>query len=493
MPIGARYGNKLTTNLPNAIIPSVAGVFYFIHLYLMLIKNNKKNYSKSLISHSAFTLVELIVVIVILAILATIAFLSFSSQSASARDSTRLADMSNIDKWLNVFNATAGKYPVPDESISITASWILIWTQWFAGKSLLNAIKLSNWWKDPLDESSYYTYSTNPNQSKFQLLWFLEDPSNSALSLIPPRLSGEGRDEGHVNASPSSYSWRYAITKWDMLWIILHATTSLPAQISNAPIDLINANGSTSYRAVFGNENSSNNTITASWSEIFSNILNRRSEMLGNAQLSLLDESLIGFWDFEEWAGTLARDKSKSWNHGAFTGTVLPTWIKWKNSWAISISWSWWVDIWDISWFVWYTQVAVFKYDNTEVPYIYILQTRLWDIETNSWYLDFFSWDSRNWWTENTRRNYYSYKLKPGEWYSVAVVAKDTSNADLYINWEYAATTNTNFNPGWTYLWSSIWYNEEIGRNLYWAIDEVRIYKRALSASEIWALYQTTQ
>jgi prepilin-type N-terminal cleavage/methylation domain-containing protein len=47
---------------------------------------------------SAFTLVELIVVIVILAILATIAFLSFSSQSAGARDSTRLSDMSNIAK-----------------------------------------------------------------------------------------------------------------------------------------------------------------------------------------------------------------------------------------------------------------------------------------------------------------------------------------------------------------------------------------------------------
>ena len=48
----------------------------------------------------AFTLVELIVVIVILSILSTIAFLSFSSQSASARDSTRLSDMSNIAKGL---------------------------------------------------------------------------------------------------------------------------------------------------------------------------------------------------------------------------------------------------------------------------------------------------------------------------------------------------------------------------------------------------------
>jgi prepilin-type N-terminal cleavage/methylation domain-containing protein len=60
-----------------------------IHNFKIMFNNKKL---------SAFTLVELIVVIVILAILATIAFLSFSSQSASARDSTRLADMSNIAK-----------------------------------------------------------------------------------------------------------------------------------------------------------------------------------------------------------------------------------------------------------------------------------------------------------------------------------------------------------------------------------------------------------
>ena len=111
--------------------------------------------------NTAFTLIELIVVIVILAILATIAFLSFSSQSASARDSTRLADMSNIAKWLSVNYALAGKYPLPDSSINISASWTVIGKQWYAGSSVLNIIKLSNWWKDPLDASTYYTYSTN--------------------------------------------------------------------------------------------------------------------------------------------------------------------------------------------------------------------------------------------------------------------------------------------------------------------------------------------
>ena len=123
----------------------------------------------------AFTLVELIVVIVILAILATIAFLSFSSQSSSARDSTRMADMSSITKWLGVFSATSWKYPIPDSSIDIFSWGTQIWYQWFAWKNTLKMIKLSSWWwKDPLD-GTLYTYNTNYTQNKTQLVWFLEN------------------------------------------------------------------------------------------------------------------------------------------------------------------------------------------------------------------------------------------------------------------------------------------------------------------------------
>ena len=179
-----------------------------------------------------FTLVELIVVIVILAILATIAFLSFSSQSASARDSTRLSDMSNITKWLMVFNATSGIYPPPDWAILITASWTAIWKQWYAWANILNMLKVSNGWKDPLDTSTYYTYSTNQAQSKFQILGFLEDGSNSALSLVPFAWNT-------ASADPSSYSWRYLITRWDQLWILLNSTTLVPAQTLNVSIDVV--------------------------------------------------------------------------------------------------------------------------------------------------------------------------------------------------------------------------------------------------------------
>ena len=194
------------------------------------IQNSKSPRSNSAfcILHSAFTLVELIVVIVILAILATIAFLSFSSQSASARDSTRLADMNNISKGLWVFQAVSWKYPAPDNKATISASGTLMTYQWYAWQSVLNMIKLSNWWTDPLNKSTYYTYSTNIPQTKFQLLGFLEDWNNVALSFVPESF-----------ADATSYSWRYMLTKWDQLWIVLSSWTNMPIQNTMTWIDII--------------------------------------------------------------------------------------------------------------------------------------------------------------------------------------------------------------------------------------------------------------
>ncbi|EKE28056.1 MAG: hypothetical protein ACD_3C00106G0015 [uncultured bacterium (gcode 4)] len=227
--------------------------------------------SDSSFKRKGFTLVELIVVIVILSILATIAFLSFSSQSASARDSTRLSDMSNIAKWLSVNYALSGKYPLPDSKVDITATWITLIYQWYAWSNVLNMIKLSSWWKDPLDTTTYYTYSTNLSQTKFELLWFLEDWSNSALSYIPqlkfviPGSIGDpdssiakldsrfhGNDSPLVwlaNADPSSYSWRFVITKWDQLWILLSSVTKLPVQETWTWVDILKT--STPYIAQY--------------------------------------------------------------------------------------------------------------------------------------------------------------------------------------------------------------------------------------------------
>ncbi|MDD2917079.1 MAG: type II secretion system protein, partial [Candidatus Gracilibacteria bacterium] len=48
--------------------------------------------------HLGFTLIELIVVITILVILGTIAFLNLSGFQSSARDSSRIENLSNLKK-----------------------------------------------------------------------------------------------------------------------------------------------------------------------------------------------------------------------------------------------------------------------------------------------------------------------------------------------------------------------------------------------------------
>ncbi len=274
--------------------------------------------------HKAFTLVELIVVIVILAILATIAFLSFSSQSASARDSTRLADMSNIAKWLGVLAATSGKLPIPENNITISASWITLWYQWNAWTNVLNMIKISSWgWKDPLNWT-HYTYSTTLNQDKFQLLWFLEDWSNSAVSLLPPRLSGEG----WVNADTSSYSWRYAVTRWDMVWILLNSWTLIPAQdnyniLTFTWVDVVKTDASYVLRL------SNDSSITWTGQAI--------AQMNSNSTCKRIKDM---------------NPSSKDWKY-----TINPQWWAWLQVYCdMTTDWGWWTLFWS------------FNYNNYKLP-----------------------------------------------------------------------------------------------------------------------------
>ena len=77
-----------------------------------------------------FTLVELIVVITILAILWIIAFISLQWYSKTARDSTRISDLSTMKTSLELFNLDAWKYPETTDWFEVTYSWSEIWTQW---------------------------------------------------------------------------------------------------------------------------------------------------------------------------------------------------------------------------------------------------------------------------------------------------------------------------------------------------------------------------
>ena len=112
----------------------------------------------------AFTLVELIVVITILAILWTIAFISLQGYSANARDSVRISNLTNMDKWLSIVQVKDWVLPDPEWSIAnITVSWSTIMTQWEMTQTMEERqLKMSWNITDPVDSTNpIYTLSEN--------------------------------------------------------------------------------------------------------------------------------------------------------------------------------------------------------------------------------------------------------------------------------------------------------------------------------------------
>ncbi|MDD5376734.1 MAG: prepilin-type N-terminal cleavage/methylation domain-containing protein [Candidatus Gracilibacteria bacterium] len=125
-------------------------------------------------NYHGFTLVELIVVITILVILGTIAFTSLSGYSGNARDSSRVSDLTNLSKGLDIASIKTGSYPTPDNPFTITYSGGIIWTQGTIGDSVINTLssvgaKMNKKPTDPLITSKEYTYSKLAYGNAYQI------------------------------------------------------------------------------------------------------------------------------------------------------------------------------------------------------------------------------------------------------------------------------------------------------------------------------------
>jgi hypothetical protein len=79
-----------------------------------------------------------------------------------------------------------------------------------------------------------------------------------------------------------------------------------------------------------------------------------------------------------------------------------------------------------------------------------------------------------------------------GEWYQVAIVARDGSQ-EFYMNGEKIASAEHTLRYMFAYkafIGVSANQNTPVDRHFHGIIDDVRIYSRALSEAEIWDLYQ---
>jgi len=145
------------------------------------IKNNLKSARK----FSGFTLVELIVVITILVILGTIAFVSLSGYSGSARDGSRVSDLTLVSKALDIVRVKSGILPAPTNGSGITYSGGIAWTQGSVGDSVFRV--LTSLSKKPLDPqyAAEYTYSVLANGKEYELAGVTENTVASVPVSIP--------------------------------------------------------------------------------------------------------------------------------------------------------------------------------------------------------------------------------------------------------------------------------------------------------------------
>lgn len=446
----------------------------------------------------AFTLVELIIVITILTILATIAFVSFSNYTASARDANRVATLTNIEKWLRVFQVQTWQYPIPDNFITISASWIDIWYQWNIWENINILLNLSRT-NDPLDNSKY-SYTVSHDNKNFQLLSFFENQKSTFIN----------------TSQASDLTSRYPFFNGDKVWFFLES--------NNAPIHY----AKTDYDILLDSKNiyyvySDRDVLFWSWQKIYNNIASIHPSILQNKYLKSLNQDLVLSFNVDDlilsWSIYMLQDNSQNQFHGTCYdwNLIVGCWAKWvwpqfdNQKWiffdgindSIRLSHSFWRDFFYTSSTQWSNFSISFYIENMWSWYSSVLWQRFWD----SFNVVFTTWSHIQLWIDDLRdrspkywsvvwRNYitinYIYDVNDSyvefilNWSKVETIywARDWNGTDrqnnFYIWWQSRKIWD---NPLDTLTTIFPWY-------FHWYIDEIHIFNRELSEYESLNLFK---
>lgn len=139
-----------------------------------------------------FTLVELLVVIAIIAILSVTAYVALGGQTAKARNSRRLSDISTIQSALEIyFISHDNKYPA-------------------ALGDLVTGKQITKLPLDPVTDANY-SYAFGPNNKTFQVSAHLEDEDGGIAdkaavigNASPDVISGKVYDSSSGACGPGS-------------------------------------------------------------------------------------------------------------------------------------------------------------------------------------------------------------------------------------------------------------------------------------------------
>lgn len=457
--------------------------------------------TKRHIFQNGFTLVELIVVMAILAILGTLGFISIQGYSGSARESARLSNLNILERGLEVHAAATGTYPIPEDYILLSASGNTIGYQWYAKGIVLESIRTSGQLRDPSDQS-YFTYSTNANRTRMQILGFMEKPDT--LTVIPA-----------INtAYAGGYSNRYAVSKGSNLGILLASGSLAPVQEQKSGsftgVDVVNT--STQYIVAFRGKE----TISGTGLVLFTNIYNRNEGLINEKELSIYDPNLVGYWDMEvlfAWVGgNYFKDSSRYWVHLSCINSTS-SWVlincdnlqvSWKRGKGIGLKnkWSWSVEAFS-NWNYAYQQSlksitisAWIRVDSFTGHGIFRLDDQTPDIgnrlrlhitDNKEVYANIFleNWATADPWIVST-------PLELGKWAHIAATFDQSSRKlSLYLNGvKQGASTHTNTTD---YIWGYVLENTVWDGASEANYDEIRIYDRALSDTEIQTLYSAVR
>ncbi|MDD5213207.1 MAG: hypothetical protein PHG82_02185 [Candidatus Gracilibacteria bacterium] len=176
---------------------------------------------------------------------------------------------------LEIYQTKNSVLPVPDAQIvNIGTGGSILEYQGYAGINVISKIKYEQV-KDPKDNISY-TYSTNGDYTKFQLMSMLENGDSMNISQNPINTTYAAND----------YTGRKTYVIGNKLGVFLNPTTNAPIQETlSGNIDLAGAYSRTNFKVVFSNTSSNSGTITGTGTSLYNNIIAIANTTIGTITL----------------------------------------------------------------------------------------------------------------------------------------------------------------------------------------------------------------
>jgi len=164
--------------------------------------------------------------------------------SQSAREATRISDLTTIEKALVFFHTTENYFPEPTDFINITYSGSLAWKQWVFGEDTRLVVgRIDESPRDPLTDN-LYAYSVTNNRQEFELWAISETP----LASINNIFSETYADNNYYSLIKWNYNKQIVTVKEPTRLYILWVPTLITSEITDVTVQDILARGTFSVK-----------------------------------------------------------------------------------------------------------------------------------------------------------------------------------------------------------------------------------------------------